>query len=61
MNRFEERTIVVGKSVELTEDEILRLEIEPIELERLLDTDQLEYDSLGNLVVRYEPIINFMD
>ena len=61
MNRFEKGTIVIGKGIELTEDEILRLEIELIELERLLDTDQLEYDSLGNLIVRYELIINFMD
>ena len=39
MIRFEEGTIVIGKEIELTEHEILRLEIEMIELERLLDID----------------------
>ena len=36
MNRFSERKIVIGKGIELTEDEILRLEIEMIELWRLV-------------------------
>ena len=39
MNRFEEGTIVVWKGVDLSEDEILKLEIELIELERLLDAN----------------------
>ena len=60
MNRFEKGTIVIGKGIELTEDEILRLEIEMIKFERLLDTDRLGYDPIGNLVVKYESILDLM-
>ena len=42
MNRFEENTIIIGEGMELTEKEILRLEIEKIELGRLIETDKLE-------------------
>ena len=61
MTRFIEGTIVVVKWIELTEDETLRLEIEMIEMGRLLETDRLEYDNIGSLVVKHEPIIKFMD
>ena len=61
MNRFKEGTIVIGKGIDLTEDEILRLEIEMIELERLLDIDRLDYDAIGNLVVKYESMIDLMN
>ena len=61
MNRFKEGTIIIGSGIELTEEEILRLEIELIELWRLEDTDQLEYNSSKDLVVKYEPIIDLMD
>ena len=60
MNRFSEGTIVIGKRIELTEDEVLKLEIEMIELGRLLETDRLVYDSIGNLLVKYESIVEFM-
>ena len=53
MTRFTEETIMIGNWVELTEDEILRLEIELIELGRILDTNKLDYDSSGNLIVVY--------
>ena len=53
MTRFREEMIIIGKRIELTEDEILRLEIELIELGRILDTDKLDYDSSGNLIVVY--------
>ena len=42
MNRFEENTVITSDGIELTEDEILRLEIEKIELGRLIETDKLE-------------------
>ena len=45
MTRFTEGTIIIGNGIELTEDEIPRLEIELIELGRILDTDKLDYDS----------------
>ena len=45
----------------MIEDEILRLEIELIELGRLENTDRLEYKSLRDLVVKYEPTIDLMD
>ena len=61
MNRFEENTIVIGKGVNLTEEEILRLEIEMIEFGRLIETDKLEYNDKGQLVVVYEQHIKFMD
>ena len=61
MTRFEESTIVIGKWIELTEDEIPRLEIEMIELGRLLETNILDYDSSGNLVVKYNSMLEFMD
>ena len=54
MNRFKENTIIIGKGVELTEDEILSLEIEMIELGRLIETDKLEYNDKGQLIVIYE-------
>ena len=44
MNRFEENIIIIVKGVELIEDEILRLEIEMIELGRLIEIDKLEYN-----------------
>ena len=37
MTRFQEETIIIGKGIGLTEDEILRFEIEMIDLERLLE------------------------
>ena len=61
MNRFKENTIIIGKGVELIEDEILRLEIEIIDLERIIETDKLEYDDRRNLVVVYEQRLEFMD
>ena len=61
MNRFSEGTIVIGKRIELTEDKVLKLEIEMIELGRLFKTDGLEYNSVGNLVVKYESMVKFMD
>ena len=61
MTRFSDGTIVVGKGIKLTEEEILRLEIEMIELGRLLKTDRLEYYNIGNLVVKLESIMEFMD
>ena len=53
MTRFAERTIIIGKGIELTEDEILRLEIELIELGRIMDTDELDYDSSGKFIIVY--------
>ena len=41
MTRFKERTVIVGKGIELTEEEILRLEIELIQIGRLEETDYL--------------------
>ena len=61
MNRFEENTVIVGQGINLTEEEILRLEIELIELGRLSETDRLEYNDKGQLVVIYEQHIEFMD
>ena len=61
MNRFKENTIIIGKGVELTEDEILSLEIEMIELGRLIETDKLEYNDKGQLIVIYEQHIELMD
>ena len=52
MTRFIDGTIVIGKRIELTEDEILRLEVELIELGRMIDTNKLEYDLIGNLIVK---------
>ena len=53
MTRFTEGTIIIGKRIKLTENEIPRLEIELIELGRILDTDELDYDSSGNFIVVY--------
>ena len=53
MARFTEGTIIIGKGIELPEDEIPRLEIELIELGWILDTDELDYDSSGNFIVVY--------
>ena len=61
MNRFEENTVIIGQGINLTEEEILRLEIELIELGRLRETDRLEYNDKGQLVVIYEQHIEFMD
>ena len=61
MNRFKEGTIIVGRGIELTEEEILKLEIELIQLGRLEDTSQLEYNSLKDLIVKYEPTLELMD
>ena len=61
MTRLSEGTVVIGKEIELTEDEVLRLEIKMIELGRLLETDRLDYDNVGNLVVRYKSMVEFMD
>ena len=47
MNRFEENTVNIGKGVELTEYEILSLEIEMIKLGRLIEIDKLEYNDKG--------------
>ena len=44
MTRFEEGTVIVGKGIELTEEEILWLEIELIQIGRLEETDCLEYN-----------------
>ena len=41
MNRFEENIVIIGQGINLTEEEILRLEIELIELGRLRETDRL--------------------
>ena len=41
MIRFEEGTIIIGKGIELTEEEILRLEDELIQIGRLEETDYL--------------------
>ena len=60
MNRFDENTIIIGEGIELTE-EILRLEIEMIELGRSRETDKLEYNDKGQLVVIYEQHTEFMD
>ena len=56
MSRFKENTIIIGKGIHLTEEEILRLEIEMINLGRIIETDKLGHDSEGNLVVIYEPL-----
>ena len=40
MNRFKENTIIVGKDIDLIEDEILRLEIEMIILGRIIEIDK---------------------
>ena len=61
MNSFEENTIIIGKGIDLTEDETLRLEIQMIELGRLRETDKLEYNNKGQLVVIYKQHIEFMD
>ena len=61
MNRYKENTIIIRKGVELTEDEILRLEIEMIDLGRIIETDNLKYDDKGNLVVVYVQRLEFMD
>ena len=61
MNRFKEGTIIVGRRIELTEEEVLRLKIELIQLGRLEDTDWLEYNSSKELTVKYEPILELMD
>ena len=53
MTRFIEGMIIIGKRKELTEDQILRLEIELIELGRIFDIDKLNYDSSGNLIIVY--------
>ena len=44
MTRVTEGTIIIGKGIELAEGEIPTLEIELIELGRILDTDELDYD-----------------
>ena len=41
MNRSSEKTIVIGIGIQSIEDKILRLEIELIELGRLIDTDRI--------------------
>ena len=61
MIRFEEGTIIIGKGIELTEEEILRLEDELIQIGRLEETDYLEYNLLRELIVKYEPILDLMD
>ena len=53
MTRFTKGTIIIGKRIELIEDEIPILEIELIELGRILDTNKLDYDSSVNLIVVY--------
>ena len=61
MNKFEENTIILGKGIDLTEEEILRLEIKMIELRRVKETDKLEYNDKGQLIVIYEQHIEFMN
>ena len=61
MTRFTEGTMIIGKEIELTEDEVLRLEIELIELERMLYTNKLDYDSSRNLIEVYEIMLEFID
>ena len=61
MNIFKEGTIIVGRRIELTEEEILRLEIELIQLGRLEDIDWLEYNSFIDLIGKYEPTLKLMD
>ena len=61
MNRFKENSVTIGEGIELTEDEILKLEIEMINLGRIIETYKLEYTDKGQLVVAYEPKIEFMD
>ena len=60
MNKFEKNTIIIGEGIELSEEEILRLEIKMIELGRLRETDKLEYNDKEQLVVIYEHV-EFMD
>ena len=43
------------------EEEILRLEIELIQIGRLEETDCLEYNLTKKLIVRFEPILDLMD
>ena len=54
MNRIKENTVIIREGVELTKDKILRLEIEMIDLGRIMETDKLEYNNTGQLVVIYE-------
>ena len=54
MNRFKENTVIIDKGIDLTEEEILRLDIEMIELGRLRELNRLEYNNKGQLVVIYE-------
>ena len=61
MDRFKVGTVIVGRGIELTEEEILRLEIELIQLGRLEDTDHQEYNSFKDLIVKYEPTLELMD
>ena len=61
MNRFEKNTIIIGKGIELTEDEILRLEKKMFESGRLIEIDKLEYNNEGQLIVIYKRHIEFMD
>ena len=61
MNRFKEGTVIIGRGIELTEEETLGLEIELIQLGRREETDQLEYNSFKDLIVKYEPILELMD
>ena len=61
MTRFEEGTVIAGKAIELTKEQILRLEIELIQIGRLEETDCLEYNLAKELIVRYEPILDLMD
>ena len=59
--RFKEGTIIVGRWTELTEEKILRLEIELIQLGRLEETNQLEYNPFQELIVKYKPTLELMD
>ena len=61
MNRFKEGTVIIGRGIDLIAEEILKLEIELIELGRFEETDQLEYNSSKDLIVKYEPILELMD
>ena len=61
MNRFKEGTVIAGRGIELTEEEVLRLKIELIQLGRLEDTDCLEFNSSKEHILRYEPILELMD
>lgn len=50
MNRLENQTVIIGKGIELTEEVLLRLETEMVELGQLLEVDILDKTSNGYIV-----------